>query len=413
MQHFPPDFLLTNRKNLCKKLDQDSLILIPSGKEIFRFAGMTYPFSPNPSFFYFTGIAQAECLLLLIPYSPSGKHSILFIPQTTEKKAQWDGKNMSKEEAKKISGIDEIEYLESFSSMFQAQQNWKTKLYVENNSLRGKDSLRFFSDFIQQIQHKNPALEIKKLDPYIVKLRSKKQPLEIEAIQKAIDITYRSLLKVWSKTPDSLNEKELEAQLTYYYQILGANGHAFSPIIASGVNAIILHYLKNNAILQKENLLLIDTGACWQYYNADITRVIPLAKKFTEKQRKYYELVLEMQQKVIEILNPQITWWELYHHAEKIQGKILKKAGIIKDETEHKPFTIHRIGHSLGLEVHDICDQDTLLEIGTVLTIEPGLYLPEEGIGIRIEDNIFITEKGNKNLSAQIPKSIEDIENIF
>ena len=411
--HFSPEFFIQNRKNLCKQLDQNSLIIIPSGSELSRFTGMVLPFIPDASFFYFSGICEPNCLLLLIPYSTSKKYTILFIPKTSTKKTQWNGEGISKETAKKISAIEEIEYLENFDSIFQAQQNWKTKLYIENNSLQGKDYLRYFPDFIKKIKNKNPALEVKKLDKIIAILRTKKHQLEIKAIQKAIDITYQSLLKVWNKAPDSFNEKELEAILTYYYQILGAKGHAFSPIVASGKNAIILHYLKNSDPLQKQNLLLIDTGAQWQCYNSDITRVIPLAKKFTNKQREYYKLVLQMQYEVVEIINPQITWRELYHKAEKIQGKILKKAGIINNEKEHKHFTIHLIGHSLGLEVHDICDQDTLLGIDAVLTIEPGLYIPKEGIGIRIEDNFLITDKGVQNLSHKIPKICEDIENIF
>ena len=409
---FPLDFFLENRRNLCEKLDKDSLILIPAGSETFRFAGMSYPFFPDPNFFYFSGIVEPDCFLLMMPYSAVGKHEILFIPKPSTNKEKWDGKTISKEQAKQISGIEEIEYTEDFFAIFKKQQNWKNKLYIESNHFHSKSSLHFFVNSLQEIQIRHPALEIKKLDSYIALLRAKKNTLEIEAIQRAIEITKTVLHKIWQKAPYVKTEKELEAELTYFYQMLGAE-HAFSPIIAGGKNATILHYTKNKAELQEKDLLLIDTGAFWQGYNSDITRVIPLAKKFSEKQKQYYELVLQMQEEVVANIKPNITWWDLYRTAEEIQGKILKKAGLIENEKEHQKITFHQIGHPLGLEVHDICNPDLLLEIGTVLTIEPGIYLPEEGIGIRIEDNFLIQEEKIKNLSAGIPKTIEEIENIF
>jgi Xaa-Pro aminopeptidase len=407
----PSSFFCKNRDNLCKRLAQDSLALIPSGIEVLRFARMAHPFHVNPSFFYFCGICEPDLLLLLDPHAEH-KKTILFIPQSSKKKEQWDGKIIDKKEAKAMSGVDEIEYLENFPAIFQAKQNWKTKLYVENNTLQEKGVLEGFFEVLKKIRRKNPALEIKKLDFEIAALRAKKQPLEIQAIEKAIAITHQALLKIWNKAPTAHNEKQLEAELTYQYQSLGAE-HAFSPIIASGANAITLHYTKNSAPLEKKELLLTDTGASWQGYNADITRVIPVAKKFSEKQKKYYELVLQMQQAVVEVVKPKMTWWELYKKADKIQGSILKKAGIISKEKEHKLLTIHNIGHSLGVEVHDICNHSDTLEVGTVLTIEPGLYLPEEAIGIRIEDDFLITGQGIKNLSEKIPKTIKEVENIF
>ena len=411
--HFPAEFFCSNRNKLCSGLDKDSLILIPAAKNVFQSAGLPYHFTQNPSFFYFSGICEPDCLLLLIPYSPIGKKEIIFIPKPTKQKKMWFGETIDKETVSKISGIAEVEYLENFDAILQAQQNWKTKLYIENNNLQNKTALQFFSHTLQKIKQKNPALEIKKLDAKIATLRNKKHPLEIAAIQKAIDITHQTLLRVWQDTPDANNECQLAAKLTYHYQMLGAAGHAFLPIVAGGSNAITLHYQKNNTALNKKELLLIDTGANWQGYNADITRVIPLSKKFTDYQKQCYELVLQMQQMVVESITPQMTWWELYQKAGQIQGKILKKAKFIAKETEHKQLSIHRIGHSLGLEVHDLCDQDLPLTEGTVLTIEPGLYLPKQAIGIRIEDNFLVTKNKVKNLSQKIPKSIEEIENIF
>ena len=221
-----------------------------------------------------------------------------------------------------------------------------------------------------------------------------------------------ALEKIFQKIKDKKinNEKQIAAELTYQYQLQSSEGHAFNPIVASGKNAITLHYEDNNQSLKSEDLLLIDTGAMWGMYNSDITRVIPISGKFTDKQKFYYELVLEMQLQIIDTLKIGMSWWELYQKADKIQAKILKKAKIIQNETEQKSYTVHRIGHPLGLDVHDIYNQDDKLEEGNLLTIEPGLYLPEENIGIRIEDDILLTKKGIKNLSSKIPKTVKEIE---
>ena len=316
---------------------------------------------------------------------------------------------LNKEKAQSVSGVENVMKLEDFWTVFQAQQNWKKTLYIENNIIH---TLPKFSQVVQKIQKQNPALEIKKLDFTIASLRAKKQSVEILQIQKAIDITQVALEKIFQKIKDKKinNEKQIAAELTYQYQLQSSEGHAFNPIVASGKNAITLHYEDNNQSLKSEDLLLIDTGAMWGMYNSDITRVIPISGKFTDKQKFYYELVLEMQLQIIDTLKIGMSWWELYQKADKIQAKILKKAKIIQNETEQKSYTVHRIGHPLGLDVHDIYNQDDKLEEGNLLTIEPGLYLPEENIGIRIEDDILLTKKGIKNLSSKIPKTVKEIE---
>ena len=316
---------------------------------------------------------------------------------------------LNKEKAQSVSGVENVMKLEDFWTVFQAQQNWKKTLYIENNIIH---TLPKFSQVVQKIQKQNPALEIKKLDFTIASLRAKKQSVEILQIQKAIDITQVALEKIFQKIKDKKinNEKQIAAELTYQYQLQSSEGHAFNPIVASGKNAITLHYEDNNQSLKSEDLLLIDTGAMWGMYNSDITRVIPISGKFTDKQKFYYELVLEMQEQIINTIKIGMSWWELYQKADKIQAKILKKAKIIQNETEQKSYTVHRIGHPLGLDVHDIYNQDDKLEEGNLLTIEPGLYLPEENIGIRIEDDILLTKKGIKNLSSKIPKTVKEIE---
>ena len=407
------EFFVKNRKKVAQFLEKDSLAIISAASLVAKSADLSYPFHQNPSFYYFTGILEPDCLLLLFPTlakdkTATYKDSFLFIPPISPKKEQWTGAMLNKEKAQKISGIENIEYLENFWNIFQSQQNWKNNLYLENNII---NSLPKFSELIQKIKIQNPALSIKKLDHKIALIRGKKEAEEINQIQKAIDITQVGFVKVFQKIKAKKinNEKHIAATLLSQYQQQSSAGHAFSPIVAGGKNATILHYENNNQDLKSGELLLIDTGARWGMYNSDITRTIPISGKFTEKQKFYYNLVLEMQEQIIKAIKIGMSWWELYYKADKIQAKILKKAKIINKE-ECKTYTVHRIGHPLGLDVHDIYNQDQKLEEKNILTIEPGLYLPEENIGIRIEDDILITKKGVKNLSAKIPKTINEIE---
>ena len=408
------EFFVKNRKKIAQFLETDSLAIISAASLVNRSADLSYPFHQNTSFYYFTGILEPNCLLLLFPTlaknkTATYKDSFLFIPPVSPKKEQWTGEMLNKEKAQSISGIENIEYLENFWSVFQSQQNWKKSLYIENNII---SSLPKFSEIIQKIKIQNPALAIKKLDHKIALIRGKKEAEEISQIQKAIDITQAGFAKIFQKIKEKKinNEKHIAAELLHQYLQQSSAGHAFPPIVAGGKNATTVHYEDNNQNLKSGELLLIDTGARWGMYNSDITRTIPINGKFTEKQKFYYSLVLEMQEQIIKAIRIEMSWWELYQKADKIQAKILKKAKIIQSESEFKQYTVHRIGHPLGLDVHDIYNQDDKLLDGIVLTIEPGFYLPEENIGIRIEDDILLTKKGVKNLSSKIPKTIVEIE---
>ncbi len=417
------DFFTKNRKKLARFLETDSLAIISAASLISKSSDLNYPFHQNPSFYYFTGILEPDCLLLLLPSLMKDrfatyKDSFLFISPISPKKEQWSGEMLNKEKAQTLSGIENIEFLEDFEVIFQSQQNWKRCLYIENNCIH---SLPKFSQLIQKVKIQNPALEIKKLDYKIASIREKKEAIEITQIQKAIDITQIAFTKVLQKLKKTKNikknkapffnhEEQIAAELSYQYQLQGSIGHAFEPIVAGGKNATTLHYQENNCLLKSGELLLIDTGARWGMYNADITRTIPINAKFTDKQKFYYNLVLEMQSQIIKKIKIGMSWWQLYKKADDIQAKILKQAKIIKEEAEFKKYTLHRIGHPLGLDVHDIYNQDDKLEEGNVLTIEPGLYLPEEKIGIRVEDNLLLTKKGIQNLSSKIPKTVAEIE---
>ena len=406
-------FFSSNRQKLLSQLPDDCLVLLSAAQNVISSADLFYPFKQNPNFFYFSGILEADCLLLLIPNTSKNQEAILFIPKPSVKKKQWDGAMLDKEQAKKISGITEVEYLENFIATFTSQQNWRHNLYIESNALARENYLTKFNHLVHRIKKQMPGLCIKKIDSQLAKLRSKKTSEEIKLIKKAIDITYQTFIKVYPKIKYLKKEYQVAAELEYQYKMQGSQGESFASIVASGSNATILHYSYKQSTLKKGDLLLLDTGASYCLYNSDISRTIPINGKFTNKQKKYYNLVLQMQTEIIEELKLPISWFELYQKASKIQGKILKKTKLIKNSNDHKELTVHRIGHSLGLDVHDPVNYQEQIQPGTILTIEPGLYLPKENIGIRIEDDILITQDGYQNLSVAIPKTTDEIEKLL
>lgn len=407
------DFFVKNRQKLLNKYSSDSLILLSAAQNIVRSADIFYPFHQNTSFYYFTGIVEAGCLLLFIPDSPKGKNFILFIPRPSSSKELWEGKMLYQEDYHRLSGIEDIEYLDNFFSFLNYQQNLRKNLYIESDFLASGSYLNKFCQLIQKIRFRMPGLEIKKIDQELAILRSQKNEKEIKLIRKAIEITSQSFNFVFPKIKKIKKEYQVAAELQYHYKILGSEGESFETIVACGDNAIILHYVILQDDLQNGALLLIDTGARWGMYNADISRTIPISGLFTSKQKKYYEVVLQMQLGIFELLKSKPSWLEYYKKGEEIQAKILKKEGIIQNLRESKALTVHRVGHSLGLDVHDLVNQEREMKVGTVLTVEPGLYLPQEKIGIRVEDNVLITKEGIENLSADIPKTIADLENVL
>ncbi|MCG8335546.1 MAG: aminopeptidase P family protein [Proteobacteria bacterium] len=409
----PADFFLKNRQRLSERLSADSLALMQSSANTIRNADALNLWRQDSDFFYFTGIDYPDCSLLLVPGVEGKTDEYLFIPPVDPELEKWNGKMLTKDQAKETSGVKNVLYNDSLANTLFRNQKWKEVLYCELNDHFPSQSLTPQHLFLADLRNRLPGLQQKKLNLLTSSMRTVKQPQEIEVIRQATSIVKSALEAVMRKLKPGLMEFQIEAELTYQYIYNGCKRHGFDPIVASGKNATVLHYITNNDQLKDGDLVLIDTGGEFQMYSADITRVFPISGSFSERQKECYQAVLDVNKTFIDQLKPGSSWAQLHKLAGELTGDIYSKYGFVEDPKKHLEVSYHRIGHHLGLDIHDVGNPDEPLEPGAVLTVEPGLYLPDEGIGVRIEDNILLTESGCEVLSADIPKEIDDIEAIM
>lgn len=412
MIHQPYNALfITNRSKLKAYLNKDTLAILFSAQPMPRNGDQHFPYRENSDFFYFTGIEQEYSALILTP-----TEDILFIQEQNEKHKLWEGDRLTPEQASSLSGIKQVEpYSQLESYLHKLAQN-RHHLYFNireplvSKSIQSPDEF-FFSNF----REKYPFYQYHSARGIIEKLRIKKEPGEIEYIRQSIHITHSAFERILQKTKPGINENELEAELRHEFQ-LKHSVPAYDPILASGKNACVLHYTKNNRNCQNGDLLLMDIGAEKHNYAADISRTVPVNGKYSERQRVCYEAVLEVQKRAIKAaipgkslsdLNEQVKEWLSEKHIEL--GLYTEKDK--SEELIHTYFP-HGVSHFMGLDVHDCGNKETILEEGMVITCEPGLYIPGENIGIRIEDDILVG-KQPVNLSREIPKEIAEIEKLM
>ncbi len=404
-----------NRENLFSRLVKDSMTIIYSGNLKHMSADAYHTFEVNRNFFYLTGLDKDGMILLMSKSTEDT--SYLFIEENNEVKAKWDGARMSKEEASKISGIDvkNIRYLTEFTDFIKSMMGISrtgTKpaeyLYLDLLRRTGFEHLEAHR-MAKTVRKEYPELSIKNVEADLSYLRMFKTYEEVEAISTAIAYTNDGILNMMINAEVGLHEYQIES---FYKQSLMFNNtsESFKTIAAAGKNGTVLHYHENDSKTEDNQLILCDLGAKSNHYASDITRTYPVNGKFTERQAKLYQIVLDANKESIKALKPGLTWGELNKIARDILTKGLKDLGIIKEDSEIMKYYYHGIGHFLGLDVHDVGIYSEPLTEGMVITIEPGLYIAEENIGIRIEDDILITKDGSMNLSEDIIKEIKDIE---
>ncbi|MDX2470331.1 MAG: aminopeptidase P N-terminal domain-containing protein [SAR324 cluster bacterium] len=410
---FPSSFFTKNRQALREALPDGSLGLIFSGEEQVRNHDQKHPFRVDSNFFYLTGLETPGAMLILLPESAGKQGEKIYIPPVDLTKEQWEGKMLGLAEATKLSGCKSIFLTTDFEQHLFGLQKEAEVLYTEVNQVFAKGHISSFQVFLRDLNLRLPHLQIKKIDPFIVPLRAKKQKPEINRIKESLGIIERAYGRVSSVLSPNLFEYQIEAEIARQYLWEGCDRLGFDTIVAGGKNAATLHYVTNHCKLKKQDMVLIDTGGEYGMYSGDITRVFPVSGKFTAKQKKYYQAVLEVNKEMTDWVQAGFSWKEVAEKASYVQGQVYKKAKIIKDSTEHQKVSLHRIGHSLGLDVHDLQKADSILPINAVITIEPGLYLPNEGIGIRIEDDVLLNERGCEVLSKGIPKEIKDLEEMM
>jgi Xaa-Pro aminopeptidase len=414
-----------NRGFLRSLLKPNSTVIVHSNDVIPTNADGTMGFRQNNDLFYLTGIDQEESILLLTPDHPDEKmREILFVRETNEHIKVWEGYKLTKNEATEISGIQKIYWTHQFDSILKRLIFEIDNVYLNLNEHDGGD-INFQSRerrFIYEFKHKFPLHLIERLAPLMHQLRVIKQPIEIELIKKAIKISEKGFFRMVNYLKPNIYEFELEAELTHEFLMNRSRGHAFQPIIASGANACVLHYVTNNQICKDGDLILLDFGAEYANYNADITRTLPMSGRFTNRQKQVYQSVLRVMKATKEMIVVGNTMENLRKEVGKIMEYELIGLGLLKkhevekqnEETPlYRKYFPHGISHHLGLDVHDVGNRYETFKAGMLFTNEPGIYIPQEGIGIRLENDILITETGNIDLMSGIPLEIEEIEGLF
>ncbi|QVK17318.1 aminopeptidase P family protein [Mycoplasmatota bacterium] len=409
------NLVIKNRDKLLSQMKDNSLLVLFAGKAPHRSADQAYQFTPNRNFYYVTGIKREEFILLIRKYK--GKtNTQLFITKPNPDIEKWTGIRMRVEEAKEVSGIQNISFIESFPTLFEQitgsgyfENIYLDTEYHENTFLNGLS-------FSEHINKHYPHFKISNANYIIHDLRTIKEKEEIQYIKKAIEITKHGIEAIMKNSRSGIYEKQLEAYFDFEIKYHMADSCSFKTIMANGKNATILHYEENDHILEDGNLVLFDLGAEFEHYCSDITRTIPVNGKFTPRQKEVYESVLRVNEAIIKIIKPGLIYKDFLDTAKNMLAEECIKLGLIKDKKDVGKYYYHGVGHFLGLDVHDVGRRDFLerkFEPGMVLTVEPGLYIAEEGIGIRIEDDVLVTEDGYENLSKDIIKSVEDIERLM
>ena len=394
------------RRKKLRSLIKEGTILLFSGCEICLSEDEAYPFEVNRNFFYLTGIDQPE-----VYFISKEKEEYLILKKNDDQMVRWVGFSLFPDEAKKISGINETGYLEEleYKLLEIARENRPVYLDLEDIAFPGGiHQGKRIRDLLLKL---NPELEIRNIYPDIISLRAIKDEEEISALKHSIHITRMALDEVMKTLADLGSERACQALFEERIATLGLAKTSFPTISAGGKNAAILHYSSNDQPFKKEDMILMDLGASIGHYNADITRTFPHEGIFSPFQRKIYELVLRCNREIIRLIRPGITIRELQNKTCEILACGLIDLGIIKNSSELSEYYFHSISHHLGLDTHDPMPRDIPLVPGNVITVEPGLYLREFGIGVRIEDDILVTQNGFENLSEEIIKDPDEIQN--
>lgn len=406
------------RTTYASKVVEPSLSLFFSGRAPQRSADQNYLFSVNRNFYYLTGIDQQH-VVLLIAKGANKTDSYLFIEPIDPVKALWDGASLSFEEAAEIAQIDvknvkPIDTLNLFISQLlstnrRALYGQVETIYLDLERQSDTSSQTPAQLFAQYLQKDYPFVSIKTNQMMLAEQRMIKDQSEIDTIRKAISITDEGLSRIMKHLAPGKTEFGMQAEYNYVLNYHRTTP-SFDTIAASGKNATILHYIENKDEIKDNTLLLLDLGVELDHYCSDITRVFPANGTFTERQKAVYEVVLEANKKTIEWLKPGVTLKEFNDFGKSILIEGAKKLGLIKEDSEIDKYYYHGLGHYLGLDVHDVGNYSLPIPEGALITVEPGLYIAEESIGIRIEDDVVVTKDGAINLSKQIIKEIKDIE---
>ncbi len=408
-----------NRKKLCEALLPGSLAIFHSNDELPRNGDAYFSFKQQSDLYYLTGIDQEDTILVLFPDCPNSmQKEMIFVKETNAQIAIWDGAKLNSNEVLELSGIQNIfwyhEFWKTVHSAFLLAEN----IYINlNENDRFSDKVSYSNlRFCKEIKEKYPAHNLMRSAPILANLRMRKEPEEITQLKEAIRITKNGFDRILKFVKPGVWEFEIEAELIHEFVRNRSRGFAFDPIIASGDSACILHYTQNNKQCKDGDLLLLDFGAEYGNYNGDLTRCIPVNGRFTKRQKNVYNAVLFVQREAKKMLKPGVNLPNYHEEVCKIMSEELIKLGLItKAELKIQPkafmkYYMHGTSHHLGLDVHDVMHRWENLDLNTVVTVEPGIYIPEEGLGIRIENDVIVTQNGVIDLMDGYPIEVGEIE---
>ncbi|MDI9337963.1 MAG: Xaa-Pro aminopeptidase [Alphaproteobacteria bacterium] len=419
-----PNLFIQNRQRFVNKMQKNSLGIFKSNLPMPSNGDAFYNFKQNSNIFWLCGIEQENTWVLLNPNASEKKYrQVLVLDRPNELKEKWDGKRLTKEQAIKISGIETIIWNDQLEPLLQKWIHAIDTIYLDSNEndRRNHNVMTSEYELIYKLKQQYPLHQFQRAAAIFKYLRSIKSPIEIQLIAKAIDITnqtFQSLLKIMKP---GIFEYDIEAHIMYSF-IRNKAKNAYNNIIASGDNARILHYIENSSVCKNGDLILMDFGAEYANYCADLTRTVPVNGKFTSRQKEVYTACLNIHQYAKSILKPGVI---LRDYTEKVGDKATKeflKIGIVKkedtkydtpDNKAYQKYLYHGISHHLGIDVHDYGITHLPLEPGMVLTVEPGIYIQEENMGIRLENNVVITATGHTDLMKHVPIQIADIESLY
>jgi Xaa-Pro aminopeptidase len=414
-----------NRAKFAAKMAKNAVAVFNANDILPTNADGTVKFRQNNDLFYLSGIDQEETILLLAPDCPNPAwREVLFLRETNEHIAVWEGHKYTKEEAYAASGIETIQWLSSFDSIFNSVVNLSERIYLNTNEHLRAGVVVETRDarFIKSCKEKYPLHTVERAAPLMHALRGVKEPEEIQQLQTACDITEKGFRRVLSLLKPGITEYEIEAEFIHEFIRNRSKGFAYEPIIASGPSACVLHYIENNKACLDGELLLLDVGAEYGNYNADMTRTVPVNGRYTKRQRQVYDAVLRVERQAASMLRPGVTIQDYHKEVGLVMQGELVGLGLI-DQTDiknqdpawpaYKKYFMHGTSHHLGLDVHDVGTMHYPIGVGMVFTVEPGIYIPEEGFAVRIENDIVIQENGYLDLMRNIPIEAEEIESLM
>ena len=428
MKYLPIDrnLFVKNRKKFTAEMKPQSVAVFNSNDIYPVSADSTLPFAQHRDIFYLSGVDQEESILLLCPDAPyEHLREILFLRETNDHIAVWEGEKLTKERAFEVSGIKTVYWLQDFKKVLNEIMTYTDTMYINTNEhyRAAVETETREARFVKWWKEAYPAHGVARSNPILQRIRSVKELEEIDLIQHACHITEKGFRRALSFVKPGVAEYEIEAEFIHEFIRNRSKGFAYTPIIASGNNANVLHYIENNQICKAGDLLLLDVGAEYANYSSDMTRTIPVSGRFTERQKAVYNAVLRVKDEATKMLTPG-TLWKEYHvevgkvmMAELLGLGLLDKADVQNENHEwpaYKKYFMHGTSHHLGLDTHDYGLLYEPMKANMVFTVEPGIYIPEEKFGIRLEDNVVVQESGQPfNLMRNIPIEADEIEELM